>query len=59
MKMKRNITAKFLAWKNKHNRKPLIVRGARQVGKSWSITDFGKNHFKGQLHLVNLEKRVD
>ncbi|MEZ4886130.1 MAG: ATP-binding protein [Chitinophagales bacterium] len=57
--MQRNITAKLLAWKNQYNRKPLIVRGARQVGKSWSISAFGKQFFEGQLHVVNLEKRVD
>ena len=57
--MKRIITSKLLSWKNQSSRKPLIVRGARQVGKSWSISDFGEKHFEGQLHLVNLEKRLD
>lgn len=57
--MKRLITTKLQTWKNQKNRKPLIVRGARQVGKSWSITDFGNRFFEGQIHIVNLEKRVD
>lgn len=57
--MQRNITSKLLAWKNQYNRKPLIVRGARQVGKSWSISAFGKEFFEGQVHIINLEKRVD
>ena len=57
--MQRNITSKLLTWKNQYNRKPLIVRGARQVGKSWSISAFGKEFFEGQLHVINLEKRVD
>ncbi len=57
--MQRNITAKLLAWKDQYNRKPLIVRGARQVGKSWSISAFGKEFFEGKLHVINLEKRVD
>ena len=43
--MKRNIINFFINWKNKTNRKPLIIRGARQVGKTYTITDFGKNHF--------------
>lgn len=57
--MKRNITAKLIAWKQQKNRKPLIVRGARQVGKSYSIVDFGKNHFDGKTHVVNLEKQLN
>jgi hypothetical protein len=44
--MKRNITEKLIEWKNFKNRKPLILRGARQVGKTWVIKDFGKNHYK-------------
>jgi len=28
-------------WKNKNNRKPLIIRGARQVGKTWLMKEFG------------------
>ena len=33
--MKRNILSKLIEWKNKKNRKPLIVNGARQVGKTY------------------------
>ena len=57
--MKRVITSRLLSWKAQYNRKPLIIRGARQVGKSWSVSEFGEKHFDGQLHLVNLEKRPD
>ncbi|MEM6699244.1 MAG: AAA family ATPase, partial [Bacteroidota bacterium] len=57
--MKRNITKELVKWKDQNNRKPLIIRGARQVGKSWVIIDFGQNHFEGNLHLVNLEKQLD
>ncbi len=57
--MKRLITQKLLAWKDQSNRKPLIIRGARQVGKSYTITDFGKQHFEGEVHIVNLEKQPD
>lgn len=46
----------LVAWKNKQTRKPLIVYGARQVGKSWLIREFGKNHFKGKIIEINLEK---
>lgn len=46
----------LIAWKNRPNRKPLIVNGARQVGKSWLIRYFGTTHIKGKLIEINLEK---
>lgn len=57
--MQRNIIQKLLEWKSAPNRKPLIVRGARQVGKSYSIKEFGLNNFEGSLHIVNLESNPD
>ena len=57
--MKRLITNNLISWQNPINRKPLIIRGARQVGKSWSIVDFGKSCFSGQVHVVDLEKHPD
>ena len=33
-------------WKNSKNRKPLIIRGARQVGKTWLMKEFGKNEYE-------------
>ena len=41
----------LLAWKKSKNRKPLILYGARQVGKSWLLDAFGKGEFKQVLHL--------
>lgn len=55
MQIKRNILNDLLIWKNKKNRKPLILRGARQVGKTTIIKEFG-DHFKNFIHL-NLEKK--
>jgi predicted AAA+ superfamily ATPase len=57
--MQRDITQKLVEWKLADNRKPMIVRGARQVGKSFSIKDFGANYFEGNMHIVNLESRPD
>ena len=57
--MERFITKKLLAWKQQAYRKPLIVRGARQVGKSYSIRHFGETYFEGKIHIVNLEKQLD
>lgn len=43
--MKRRIEAGLLNWKNQKDRKPLIVYGARQVGKTYSIISFCKNNY--------------
>lgn len=53
----RNIDVELLKWKDSPRRKPLLVRGARQVGKSWSIRHLGET-FKHYLE-VNLEKEKD
>lgn len=37
---------KLQNWKEKDNRKPLIIMGARQVGKTWLMKEFGKNFYK-------------
>ncbi len=57
--MKRNITNKLVEWQNKVNRKPLLIRGARQTGKTYSIMEFGKTHFKRNVHVVNFEKNPE
>ncbi len=57
--MKRNITKKLIEWKEDKQHKPLIVRGARQIGKSYSIMDFGKRNFEGNIHLLNFEKNPE
>ena len=43
--MYRLIIDQLVAWKQKENRKPLILYGARQVGKTWSLLEFGKLYF--------------
>ena len=43
--MKRNDIDKLIAWKNDPDRKPLIVKGARQVGKTWLMEEFGKKYY--------------
>jgi hypothetical protein len=43
--MKRNIDTKLVAWQKDKFRKPLIIRGARQTGKTYSVCRFGENHF--------------
>ena len=44
--MKRKITEQLVAWKNMPGHKPLILQGARQVGKSYILEEFGKEYYK-------------
>lgn len=44
--MERYIMQQLIAWKNKENRKPLILKGARQVGKTWLMKEFGRTQFE-------------
>lgn len=52
--MERFAMQELISWKNRPGRKPLIVRGARQVGKTWLIREFGKNEY-AQTVYVNFE----
>ena len=49
--MKRNFDAKLVKWGKTEFRKPLMIRGARQVGKTYSVCKFGKNHFETFIKL--------
>ncbi|MBS0647821.1 MAG: ATP-binding protein [Verrucomicrobia bacterium] len=53
--MKRSIEKDLLAWKNKPDRKPLLIRGARQIGKTYIIEAFAKKHFESFVS-VNFEE---
>ena len=52
--MKRDITKELILWKDHKERYPLIIRGARQVGKSYIIESFAKDNFKDTV-VVNFE----
>jgi uncharacterized protein len=45
MKIAREIHQKLIDWKDSPNRKPLLLQGARQVGKTWLLKNFGKEKF--------------
>jgi len=49
--MRRDIIKNLSKWKASPRRKPLILYGARQVGKTWVLKDFGKNEFKNTLYI--------
>jgi predicted AAA+ superfamily ATPase len=55
--MRRFIDKELIKWKEGKRRKPLILRGARQVGKTWSLKAFGKSQFEN-LALVDLERNT-
>ncbi|MDR3019803.1 MAG: ATP-binding protein [Treponema sp.] len=49
--MKRYLLEDLKEWKNSNNRKPLILYGARQVGKTWLLKEFGHNEYKQVVYL--------
>ena len=53
--MKREIYAKLLEWKSRRDHKPLVLDGARQVGKTYILKEFGNKEYK-TLSYVNLDK---
>lgn len=55
--MKRKLVNDLNIWKDKPNRKPLIIQGARQVGKTWVMKDFGNTHFENCVY-INFESSV-
>ena len=46
MRIEREIINQFKAWKDAPNRKPILLKGARQIGKTWAMETFGKECFK-------------
>jgi predicted AAA+ superfamily ATPase len=52
--MNRSLIDEMIVWKNSKNRKPLIIQGARQVGKTWLMKEFGKREFE-QIIYLNFE----
>lgn len=49
--MYRSALTRLQAWKDKPNRKPLIIRGARQVGKTWLMKEFGRTSFANTAYI--------
>lgn len=49
--MKRTVIDQLHGWKNSNNRKPLILLGARQVGKTWVLKEFGRTAYKSVAYL--------
>ena len=49
--LKRRIEKQLEEWKNTPNKKPLIIKGCRQCGKTFSVLDFAKNNYKNVVYL--------
>lgn len=56
--MNRRIYAEMTEWRNRRNRKPLVLIGARQVGKTWLMHEFCRANFK-RVHEFNFDSRTD
>ena len=49
--MKRLIIDQLIKWKDSPSRKPLLLKGARQVGKTYTLLDFGRNYYENVVYL--------
>ena len=50
--MERLVLQQLIEWKNRRNRKPLILNGARQVGKTWILREFARREYKKEAYLL-------
>lgn len=58
MKIRRDIIDQLKSWKEKESHKPLLLKGARQTGKSWIMEEFGKTCFK-YVAVFNFDKTTE
>ena len=49
--MERLLMQQLLKWKNKKKRKPLVIHGARQVGKTWLMREFGRRYYENCIYI--------
>ena len=53
--LKRKATDALVEWKNKNDKMTLVVRGARQVGKTFVIKDFAEKYYENYVY-INFEE---
>ena len=58
MRLERDILTRLADWKDKASRKPLILQGVRQVGKTWLLKHFGSVYFDDTAYF-NFEKQKE
>ena len=56
--MERLILKKLLQWKNSPYRKPLILKGVRQVGKTWILKEFGRRYYENTAYF-NFDENIN
>ena len=56
--MKRNAIQVLINWKSSEERKPMLLKGARQVGKTWLMKEFGRNYYKSYVYF-NFDEEDD
>lgn len=56
--MKRNAMESLVRWKNDEERKPMVLKGARQVGKTWIMKEFGRQYYENQVYF-NFDEEVE
>lgn len=49
--LKRNAIQELIKWKSSEDRKPMVMRGARQVGKTWLMKEFGQNYYESCVYF--------
>ena len=49
--LKRNAIEDLIKWKSSEERKPMVLKGARQVGKIWLMKEFGKNYYSSYVYF--------
>ncbi|MDR3245350.1 MAG: AAA family ATPase [Prevotellaceae bacterium] len=49
--MQRKLLTKLVEWKSSKSRKPLLLEGARQVGKTWLLKEFGRQYYKNVAYI--------
>lgn len=49
--MKRNAMRDLVQWKESEDRKPMVLKGARQVGKTWLMKEFGSNYYQNYVYF--------
>lgn len=51
MPLKRNAISELIRWKGSAERKPMVLKGARQVGKTWLMKEFGQNYYDNFVYF--------
>ena len=58
MDIQRDVIKQLLAWKSSEHRQPLILQGARQIGKSWAVQEFGRSYYD-HIAVFNFDRHPE